>query len=125
MPAPWGVLMSFVCFGDAENSFSASRTSGYIDLRSKHSIFVHCTSFGDYASIGSRGVRAILAKIPVNVAYGSVLRYRYSGSHWRYISISNRSIRMLQFELRDARNRLIDLKGGHWSMTIVFAPKPK
>ena len=94
-------------------------------MKSKHSLFVHSPSFGDYTSIGPGGVRTILCKIPVDQAYGSVIHFQHSGNVHDYLSISNHSLRMLHFELRDARMQLVDLKGGHWSMTIVFAPKPR
>jgi hypothetical protein len=30
---------------------------------------------------------------------------------------------MLKFELKDARGNFVDMRGGHWSMTLVLARK--
>ncbi len=40
-----------------------------------------------------------------------------------YIDVGSMTLKMLRFELRDARGNLVDLKGCHWSMTPVFARK--
>lgn len=106
------------------NTFASSATSGFVDLRSKHSLFVHSPSFGNYTSIGPRGVRTILQKIPVRNAYGGLTIYEHSGHPSDYIEVSSTTIRTMQFELRDARGNFVDLHGGHWSMTIVFAERP-
>ena len=102
-----------------------SHQTEFVDLRSKHSIFVHSPSFADYQSIGPRGVRTILAKIPVSSAYGSVIHYEHSGHHLDYLSITAGALKNLRFELRDARGNILDLKGGHWSMTILLTERPR
>ena len=112
-------LLSFSMSG-----LATSATSGFIDLRSKHSLFVHSPSFGNYTSIGPRGVRTILQKIPVHNAYGGLTFYEHSGHPADYIEVSSTTIRTMKFELRDARGNLVNLNGGHWSMTIVFGERP-
>jgi len=105
--------------------FLSTHMSSFIDLRSKHSLFVHSPSFGNYTSIGPNGTRTILLKVPVDSAYGSVIHYQHSGHPADYIEVSTRGLKSLTFELRDAYGNLVNLKGGHWSMTIVFAERPR
>ncbi len=102
---------------------SASHTSSFIDLRSVHTLFVHSPSFGNYSTLAPRGVRTVIQKVPVEVGYGAVLHYEHSGSSYDHIDVGSTTLKMLKFELRDARGNLVDLKGGHRSMTLVFARK--
>ena len=106
-------------------AYLSTHTSSFIDLRSKHSLFVHSPSFGNYTSIGPNGVRTILCKIPVDSAYGSVIHFQNAGHVLDYIEASTRALKSLTFELRDAKGNLISLNGGHWSMTIVFAERSR
>jgi hypothetical protein len=68
-------------------------------------------------------VRTAIQKVPVEVGYGAVLHTEHSGSSYDHIDVGSTTLKMLKFELRDARGNLVDLKGGEWSMTIVFARK--
>jgi hypothetical protein len=102
---------------------SASHTSSFIDLRSVHTLFVHSPSFGNYATLAPRGVRTAITKVACDVAYGAILHAEHSGSQFDYIDVGSTTLKMLKFELRDARGNLIDLKGGDFSMTLVFARK--
>ena len=101
----------------------STHVSSFIDLRSKHSLFVHSPSFGNYTSIGPNGTRTILLKVPVDSAYGSMIHFQHSGHPADFIEVSTRGLKSLTFELRDAYGNLVNLKGGHWSMTIVFAER--
>lgn len=106
-------------------AYLSTHVSSFIDLRSKHSLFVHSPSFGNYTSIGPNGTRTMIAKIPVDSAYGSVIHYQHSGHPADYIEVATRGLKSLKFELRDARQNFVSLNGGHWSMTIVFAERPR
>jgi len=106
-------------------AYLSTHVSSFIDLRSKHSLFVHSPSFGNYTSIGPNGTRTILLKVPVDSAYGSVIHHQHSGHPMDFIEVSTRGLKSLTFELRDARGNLVGLNGGHWSMTIVFAERPR
>jgi hypothetical protein len=46
---------------------ATSHTSGFVDLRRAHNIFVHSPSFGNYNTVAPGGVRTALCKIPVEV----------------------------------------------------------
>ena len=84
-------------------SYGTQSVSGFIDLRSKHNIYVHSPSFGHYTSIGPLGVRTILCKVPVESAYGTVVHYAHSGSSYDYIDVGMSTLRMLSFSLLDAK----------------------
>ena len=103
--------------------FSASHTSSFIDLRSIHTLFIHSPSFGNYSCLAPGGVRTAIAKVACTVPYGSVLTMEHGGSMYDYIDVGTTTLKMLTFELKDARGNLVDLRGGNWSMTIVLARK--
>ncbi len=51
-------------------------TSGFVDLRRIHTLYLHSPSFGAYNSVGPRGERTIIAKIPCPVGYGQLVPYQ-------------------------------------------------
>jgi hypothetical protein len=104
-------------------NFLASHTSSFIDLRSVNTLFIHSPSFGNYSCLAPRGVRTAIAKVGCTVAYGAALQYEHSGSSYDYIDVGSTTLKMLNFELKDAKGNFIDLRGGNWSMTLVFARK--
>jgi hypothetical protein len=102
------------------NTQLTSHLSGFVDLRRVHSLFIHSPSFGAYNSLGPRGVRTILAKIPCNVPYGALVTYSSSASPHDFIEAGVSGLTTLRLELRDAAGELLDLQGAHWSCTLLF-----
>jgi hypothetical protein len=99
--------------------FQASHVSKFVDLRSKHSLFLH-SSLGNNDSIGPNGLRSILGMIPITESHGSVVHFEHGGSPFDMTSIGPTMLQRPRFWLRDARNNKVDLQGSHWSASIVF-----
>ena len=78
---------------EGSTGYLSTHVSSFIDLRSKHSLFVHSPSFGNYTSIVPRGVRAVLQKIQVEVAYGASIHYEHNGNPADYIEISSSTVK--------------------------------
>ncbi len=95
-------------------------TSGFVDLRRVHTLYIHSPSFGAYNSVGPRAERTIIAKIPCGVSYGQLVSYQSSASEHDYIEAGVSGPTTLRLELRDAGGRLLDLHGTHWSATLLF-----
>jgi hypothetical protein len=100
---------------------SNSHTSGFVDLRRVHNIFVHSPSFGNYNTVSPNGSRTALCKIPVEVGYGGLVRWSTGGSSFDYIECGVRSLHLLRLELRDADSNLIELAGTAFTMTLLFS----
>lgn len=115
-PPTTNSLFSFPLGNVAANS----QTSSFVDLRRSHSIFVHSPSFGAYNSIGPRGTRTIMAKVPVDVAYGGLVQWKGGISEHDFTEIGVRSLNVLTLELRDTSGLELDLDGTHWSCTLLF-----
>ncbi len=102
---------------------ASSHTSSFVDLRGKRTLFIHSPSFGNYSTLAPRGVRAVLCKMPVYVGYGQVMSYAHSGGSHDFVDVGVQSLRVMHFELRDARGNLVDLQGSEWGATLIFARK--
>ena len=103
--------------GDYGNT---DHVSGFVDLRRAHSIFIHMPSFGAGNTIGVTGMRNILAKVPVDVGYGQAIHWTMSGSDYDSVEVGAHSLTILKMELRDVAGNIMDLRGSHWSATLVF-----
>ena len=87
LQAPFGIpregglssTNSIVSFPSGDTQSSA-HTSGFVDLRRVHSLYIHSSSFAAYNSLGPRGVRTIVAKVPVSVVYGGLVTF--TSSEW-------------------------------------------
>ncbi len=77
-------------------------------------------NIGSDQSIGPRGQRTILAKVPANTGYGGLVTYNSSASEHDYVDAGAESLNMIKLELKDSFGRLINVNGGHWSATILF-----
>ena len=98
-----------------------SHTSGFVDLRRVHNIFVHSPSFGNYNTVSPGGVRTALCKIPVEVGYSGLVRWSTGGSSFDYIECGVRSLHLLRLEIKDEDGNFIDLQGTAFSMTLLFS----
>jgi hypothetical protein len=113
--SPLSTIVSFL------QANATSHTSGFVDLRRVHNIFVHSPSFGNYNTVSPGGVRTALCKIPVEVGYGGLVRWSTGGSSFDYIECGVRSLHLLRLELKDADGNLLDLQGTAFSMTLLFS----
>ena len=100
---------------------SNDHTSGLVDLRRVHNIFVHSPSFGNYNTVGPGGVRTGLCKIPCDVGFSSLCRWSTGGSSFDYIECGVRSLHVLRLELKDADGNLLDLQSTAFSLTLLFS----
>ena len=99
-------------------------TSGEVDVRNVHTLYVHSNSLSNFSSIGPKGSRSVLARIPVTGLSGSVLFKQHSGNLHDIIDCSGKMLRLLDFSVRNSHNQIVDLHGGSLSFELVFAPMP-
>jgi hypothetical protein len=100
---------------------ATSHTSGFVDLRRAHNIFVHSPSLGNYNTVAPGGVRTVLCKIPCEVGYGGLIRWSTGGSSFDYIECGVRSLHLLRLQLKDADGHLLHLQGTAFSLTLLFS----
>ena len=98
----------------------SSAKSTFVDLRRRHQIFIHTPGFGNYNSMGPKGQRDILAKVPVDVGYGGSIHWYMSGSEHDSVEVGVKRLSALKIQLKGVDGNLIDLQGGQWSATLIF-----
>ena len=103
------------------DDFSSSAVSGLLDLRSRHTLFLHSQSFGSTSSICPLGTRSIICRIPVLSSYGGIIVYENPGHPADYLEVTGSMLQRLRFRLADTYNRTIDLRGGSCSFTILLS----
>jgi len=105
-------------------TFPKNYTSGEVDVRNIHTLYVHSNALSNFSSIGPKGSRSVLARIPVLGLSGSVLFKQHSGNLHDIIDCSGKMLRLLDFSVRNSHNQIVDLHGGSLSFELVFAPIP-
>ena len=98
--------------------------TGALDLRANHCIYLHSPTLTNYKVLGPAGSRSVIARVAVNSGYGSILTHQHSGHVLDYIPCGGVTLRTLQFDLRNASNELVDMRGGHVSFSIMFSATP-
>jgi hypothetical protein len=93
--------------------------SCYIDLVQTRNIYLTSSTLSNYDVLANFPVSNIIKKIPVAVPVNSLLIYS-TGNAVDYITVSRRSIKKIDFQLRDTKNRIIDLQNNHWSFSLNF-----
>ena len=116
---PESTLSTIISFPNGAST-QTSHKSTFIDLRRTHSIYMAASGVGDYSTYGVRGTRNLIAKIPVNVGYASLVHFQGTASEHDSIRVGVNSISTITLELQDVVGVPLDLKDGSWSATLVF-----
>ena len=99
-------------------------TSGAVDVRNVHTLYVHSNALSNFSALGPKGSRSVLARISVTGLSGSVVLKQNSRNLQDIIDCSGKMLRVLDFSIRNSHNQLVDLHGGSLSFELVFAPMP-
>ena len=94
--------------------------SGFLDLRNVHNIYITSPNLGHFSSIGPRGERNIVKKVPVTADFGYVIFDSVVANH-DYIDVSKAFLKTLEFNLRDVHGNIINLHGANWSCSLVMS----
>lgn len=103
----------------AASSPTTSLSTGLLDVGPQHALYLR-SNIGNYNTMGPRGERDIIARIPVDVSYGYVLHYRHSGFEQDSFDVGGLSLRDLSFRLTNSKGAVMDLHGGQMSVEIIF-----
>ena len=117
-------LMVFLNTYNTSGTLSTTQTTGVVDVRNVHVVYLHSNALSNFGTIGPAGSRTVLARLPVTNLNGSVLFKQHSGNSHDYTDCSGKMLRVLDFQIKNSSNELIDLHGGHCSFELVFAPIP-
>ena len=86
-----------------------------------HGVFVrtNLSLDGSYDSL-TRGLSSILARVPITTNFGGVLFWTPQNGHTHKILTNTQNIHTITIRLTDERNRLIDLNGLNFQVSIQF-----
>ena len=98
--------------------------TGAVDVRRVNNVYVHSQALSNRNVISlMAGARTTICKIPVLGQVGDVLHRAHTGHHLDFIDVGNKMLTTLDFEVRDAQNRLLNLRGGTLTLELFFAQR--
>ena len=98
---------------------SRTFTSGIVDLRRFHNIYISSANLSSFKTLGPRGESNIIKQVPVTTDYGFTIFDNVVVSH-DWIDVSKLLLKTLEFRLSDAYGKTIDLRGAPISFSLVF-----
>jgi len=95
-------------------------TTPFVDLLNHHAVYIH-SNLSSFNVCGPEGGSSdIICKIPVSSSWGTMI-FHAASTPGDFADVGRRSLTSLQFALRDGFGNEIDLQGGSWSLSLVFA----
>ena len=93
-----------------------------LDLHSTRNLYLHSSTLNNYQIITNWGCDTVVKKIAVRCGYNELIidsnQQGYDNLHLEKMSINK-----IKFWLTDSNNNIIDLKGSHFSFSILFQLK--
>ena len=105
-------------------SLYTQQETGAVDARRAHSVYVHSQALSNQNVIGVAGSRSTICKIPVINTMGDVLHQPHNGHIYDFVDVSNRTLSVLDFEIKDDEGNSLDLRGGTMSLELLFTARP-
>ena len=97
--------------------------SGYLDFLRYNNIYIS-GNIGEYQTIGPKGQMTIIRKVPVTAGSGFVKNDRVVNKH-DLLGGDKTTLRTIHFTFHDAWGKIINLNGGHVSLSLVFTNTPQ
>ena len=113
------LMTEVVSFGKDGTAYQSSHQTRYLDLRSRHTVFI-CSSLVNNDALSANGLRGVLAKVGVSEPYGGLVSFQHGGNPYDLVSLRDTSVKRMRFWLQDAHGQAIDMRGGEWSASLVF-----
>jgi hypothetical protein len=94
----------------------------YIDLFTTRNLYLTSSALASYSNISNFGTDVIVKKIPINASYGQMMFYNAT-TGYDYLDVSKRSLTRIDFRLQDSYGHVVNLRGNHFSFSMVFAER--
>ena len=92
---------------------SAQNMTGHVDVRRRHCLYLHSQALANLRALGPGGSRTVLARVPVDSVYGGLIAKQHNGHVLDFQPCGGRTLRTLDFSVRDSFGNLVDLRGGN------------
>ena len=93
-----------------------------LDLHTIRNVYMTSSSLCNYNIVSNFSNDVIIKKIPVKSIYGQML-YDSDSNGYVYLDVSKRTLTRIDFKLLDSFGNVLDLRGNHWSFSLVFHEK--
>ena len=90
-----------------------------LDLHTIRNVYLTSSSLCSYNIVSNFGNDVIIKKIAVKSTYGQML-YDSGEPGYDYLDVSKRALSRIDFKLLDSFGNVLDLRGNHWSFSLVF-----
>ena len=94
--------------------------SGLVDFHPIRNVYIHSPTLGSYNTLSLRGARDIIKKVPINSNYNELV-FNSVMFGQDFLDCSRQTLSRLAFRLEDVYGNVVNLRGSHWSFSIVFA----
>ena len=118
----WSQLQTML--GGSPPTLPRSQATQAVDVRHRHVVYLHSNALSNLRIIGPAGSRSVIARIPVTSLFGGMVTRAHSGHPLDCVPCGSRTLRTLDFQLKDSFAQLVDLHGGHISFELLFAQRP-
>ena len=110
--------------GGSPPTLPTTQVTQAVDVRHRHVLYLHSNALSNLRIIGPAGSRSVIARIPVTSLFGGLVTRAHSGHPLDCVPCGSRTLRTLDFQLKDSFAQLVDLHGGHISFELLFAQRP-
>ena len=107
------------------DSYLLRENSPYVampDLHTIRNIYLTSSSLASYNIVSNFGNDVIIKKIAVKSSYGQML-FDSGEPGYDFLDVSKRSLSRIDFRMLDSFGNVLDLRGNHWSFSLVFQTK--
>jgi hypothetical protein len=94
----------------------------YLDLFTTRNLYLTSSALASYSNLSNFDNDVIIKKIPISASFGQMMFYNAS-TGYDYLEVSKRSLTRIDFRLLDSYGNTIDLRGNHFSFSLVFQLK--
>jgi hypothetical protein len=91
----------------------------YLDLFTTRNLYLTSSALASYTNISNFDNDVIIKKIPISATYGHMM-FHNATTGYDYLDVSKRSLRRIDFRLQDSYGNILNLRGNHWSFSLVF-----
>jgi hypothetical protein len=72
-------------------------------------------------AVSVNGLRGVVTRVAVSEAYGGLINFQHGGNPYDLTSLRDTSVRRIRFWIADAFGDVVNMRGGEWSATLIFA----
>ena len=102
------------------NNNSTPYESGFVDLFPVRNLYIVSPNLGNHTTMTVWGEMGVIKKVPVTATYNEMIfDQAVIGSD--YLDCSRQTLSRLEFQLKDAYGKIVELNDNHWSFSLVFA----